>query len=672
MSEHVGGARPVVAAERRGHRAELQGLRALAVALVVVYHVWIGRVSGGVDVFFVLTGFFLTAQLVRAAERGPVPVRERWNRSLARLTPAAALVLVVTAAVSVAVLPEGRWIQTIREVAAAAVFVENWQLAADSVDYAARSGTTSAVQHFWSLSIQTQVVLLWPLLVAVVALSARGSRDQLRTRLTAALAVVFVVSLAYSVELTAANQPLAYFHTLTRLWEFAAGGLLALHADRVALSARTRIAAGWTGSIGLVACGVLIPVVDVFPGYAALWPTSCAALVILAARTGSPWSADRLLASRPARYLGDLSYALYLWHWPVLILYTAASGDEHVGLRAGLVVVGLSLVLAAATHHLVEEPLRRRVRTRREGVLVSVAVTTAVLLTAATWHLVAEGRANPVAQAGQASHPGAGALLGGPVEPAPILPPPVAVTEDWVRVDHWDCRPMHRFAGDVCTRPPASPTADRERAPRVLAVGDSHVQQLTGALLPLADANGWELTAVLRGACPFSTVSEVVPDDPECLAWNAAALEEIDELRPDLVITLASRDVREGLTEVTPPGFVEQWRELERRGLGVLAVRDNPRFAYSVPDCVQQQEDPGHCGVPRAQVYSADPPWSGLSDVPGNVGFLDTADAVCTPDDCPAVLGNVLVYLDDNHLSASYTTSMAPLLADRIEQAVGR
>ena len=170
----MGGTGPASASLVRVHRPELQGLRAVAVALVVVYHVWFGRVSGGVDVFFVVSGFLLTGQLARAADRGPLALGRRWSRTLVRLLPCAVVVLVATVAAGMLLLPEGRWPQTLREVVAAALFLENWQLAVDTVDYAARSNMSSPVQHFWSLSIQGQFFLVWPLLVAL-SRSPRGA-----------------------------------------------------------------------------------------------------------------------------------------------------------------------------------------------------------------------------------------------------------------------------------------------------------------------------------------------------------------------------------------------------------------------------------------------------------------------------------------------------------------
>jgi hypothetical protein len=232
---------------------------------------------------------------------------------------------------------------------------------------------------------------------------------------------------------------------------------------------------------------------------------------------------------------------------------------------------------------------------------------------------------------------------------------------------------MARFPMDVCAQPVDAPVR------RIVVVGDSHVQQLTGALMPIAARHQWQIIAIVRGACPFSTVSEVVPDERDCLDWNAAAAAEIADLRPDAVVTLASRDVRDGLTEQTPPGFVAAWARLGELGVPVLAIRDTPRFAESMPDCVHRvatattDGDPGAvaCGVDRAAVYTPDPPWTRVADVPPNVRFLDIADRVCAPTSCPAVLGNVLVYLDDNHLTASYATSMADLMEGEVRAGLG-
>ncbi|MHA6796460.1 acyltransferase family protein [Pseudonocardia bannensis] len=655
----------------RGFRPELQGLRALAVLLVVVYHVWFNRVSGGVDVFFLISGFLITGQLLRAAQRGPIPFRANWGRQIARLFPAAMVVLLATAIAGMFLLPEARWLQTVRELVASVFFMENWRLAADAIDYAAQHNTASVVQHFWSLSIQVQFYIVWPLLVALVALVARDARERLRAYLTLTLVGVFLASLSFSVSLTITDQPLAYFHSLTRVWEFALGGLLALGIDSIVLSRRVRIWLGWIGLVGLLSCGMLLQVDRIFPGYAALWPTVSAGLVILAGATGSRAGVDRFLSTRTMSYLGDISYALYLWHWPVLLFVLATGRQESVGPAEGAAIIAFSLVLAALTHHLIEEPIRRTSRRTRGQYRLGAFTVSVVLLVAGVWQFTAVQRANQQVAMGVYDHPGALARLEGfqyrgrsDVQP---LPPMVTVAEDWADLGQPDCARPPRFpALEVCTQRVEEPSR------RIVLVGDSHVQQYIAALTPVAAERGWELISILRGACPFSTVSEVVPEDQECVDWNAAAAEEIAELRPDAVFTLATRDVRVGQTEQTPPGFVQQWWRMNELGIPVLAVRDNPRFDYSPPDCLQEHgRGAPECGVERDAVYAAVAPFEQIPDVPPNVTFLDFSEYICEDRFCPAEIGNVLVYMDFNHLSATYMASMAPIVEQRIDAALG-
>jgi peptidoglycan/LPS O-acetylase OafA/YrhL len=638
-------------------RPEVQGLRAVAVALVVVYHVWFNRVSGGVDVFFLLTGFLLTGQLTRAAAQGAVPVLRQWARTLTRLLPAALVVLIATVVAGILVLPEARWTQSAREVLASGLLLENWQLVAASTDYAARNDSASVVQHFWSLSIQVQVMLAAPALMLLLARTAAPRRN-----LAVGLAALTVGSLAFSVVLTALDQPFAYFHTLTRLWEFALGGLLALAIDRVVLPERVRVGLGWTGLVGLVACGMVLQVGSVFPGYAALWPTGCAALVLLAGHTGLPRAADRLLTSRPMHALGDVSYALYLWHWPVLVCTLVVTRSAVPGPLAGLAVIGVSLVLAVLTHRFVERPLAGRTGRWSTGRIVTggLAVLLAVV---AVWQLMAVSRTASEGLVGDDLHPGA---MSDDVAVAELLPPHAVVGEDWVRIERWACTPLAGFPTPVCEQP-----VDAEPTRRVLLVGDSHVQQFAGAMEPIARAAGWQLTVMVYGACPYSTASEVNPDAQDCLDWGAAAAAEIAERRPDAVVTLASRDVRTGLTEQTPTGFVDRWWELDALGIPVLAVRDNPRFDHSPAECVAQlgRGEPT-CGVERAAVYADDPPWTRRGDVPPNVTFLDLADSLCG-EICPAEKGNVLVYMDDNHLTASFAATLATVIEEQVRAAIG-
>lgn len=668
------GSTPTSPAARK-YRPELQGLRALAAALVVVYHVWLGRISGGVDVFFLISGFLITGQLFRAAGRGRIEFRPLWGRMIKRLFPAAVTVLLAVVGLGILLLPQDRWFQTIKEVFASALYMENWRLAADSVDYFARHNTASVVQHYWSLSIQGQFYLVWPLLVAVVAIVATRVHRPLRGTLAVTLAVLFAASLAYSVHLTAVDQPLAYFDSLTRVWEFALGGLLALGIDAITLPRLVRVLSGWIGVAGLAVCGIVLDVGSVFPGYAALWPTVSASLVILAGSTGSRVGADRILASRPFEYLGNLSYSLYLWHWPVLLYYLVARGREEVGLLGGGLVIGVSVLLAALTYHFVENPVRVSAigtRNRWGAYRFGVAALLPVLLVAGTWQAVSMKQADFTIALDDAEHPGALARAReSPKHVAPsddVVPPMIALPNDWGGIPDATCVKSARDANlELCSSKTAGTPAKR-----IVAVGDSHIQQYLAALLPFAEAHNYQITFMLKGACPFSTTADAMPGDPACLAWNAAAEQEIVALNPDAVFTLASRDVRPGLTEQTPQGFIDQWKNLDKAGIPVVAVRDNPRLGFSPPACIDAHGvTAAECRVPRSELLAPTPPYEKATDVPANVSFLDFSDYFCGRAQCRPVVGNVLVYMDDNHITATFMTTLSPIVDKAMTTALG-
>lgn len=652
------------------YRLELQGLRAVAVALVVVYHVWFGRVSGGVDVFFLISGFLLTGQLVRAVSRGGIGFRPMWGRMIKRLFPTALTVLAVVMVVSVFALPEYRWFQTIRHIVASALYLENWQLAADSADYFTRHDEAGVVQHYWSLSIQGQFYLVWPILVALLVIMARRFRWVPRDAVIGGLLVVFAASLGHSVGLTTINQPLAYFSSLTRAWEFALGGLLALCIDMVVLPRLLRLALGWLGVLGLVVCGVVLQVGSVFPGYLALWPTLCAAAVITAGHTGHQFGVDRLLSSRPLVYLGDLSYALYLWHWPVLVFYLVINDRSDVGLLGGAGIIAVSVLLSVLTHHLVEQPARTftRLGSYRFGVIMLIPV----LLAAGGWQLATQQKADSSADSvGDINHPGARALTLDPehrgAADAPLVPALAALPRDFARIPS-DCVHSPRNEDlEICS---PGPMSDPDK--RIVVVGDSHVHQFLAVLAPIAQRRNWHLTWMLKGTCPFSTESEALFGDQECAQWNSDAADEIIAMRPDVVVTNGSREARVGLTEETPDGFVGQWRKLTDAGIHVTALRDNPRFNFTPSECVTEKgRDAPECGVRRDQVFAADAPYTRIPNLPANVSFLDLTDYICPGQVCPPTIGNVYVYLDSNHISATYLATMSSLVEPQVVAALG-
>lgn len=663
--------------ETRAYRPELQGLRALAVLLVVVYHVWLNRVSGGVDVFFVITGFLIVGQLFRASERGGIRYGPMWGRMIKRLFPAALTVLVGVMAACFLWLPEHRWFQTIQEVFAAALYWENWQLVADSTDYFAQNNVASVVQHFWSLSIQGQFYVVMPLVVGLVGLVVHRLGWGLRGPLLAVVIGLFATSLAYSVWLTNTDQALAYFHSLTRVWEFMLGGLLALVIDSVRLPRWLRIVLGWAGVIGLVTCGLLLQVGSMFPGYVALWPTMAAVFVLLAGATNSRAGADRWLCSKPLEFVGNISYSLYLWHWPVLVLYLSVRGQESVGLKGGALIISTSFALAVATYYLVEEPARRSkfgIKRAWGGYAFGAVLLVPVLLLTQGWQVYAEQQAAAVeVGVNDPNYPGAIALTAGYTqwepfedEPAPNL---FQIPHEWSRLPDRTCYPSrHGHEVNVCkSKNGATPKK------RIAIVGDSHPQMYVGAINPLIEKNDWEVFTIRRPGCPFSVNSELIKGSQGCVDWNAALIEELKDLKPDAVVTMSTYQVRKGLTERTPPGFVEQWRKLERAGIPVVAFRDNPRYGFEPTNCANEKgPDAPECAGLRSEFYQEVSPYERIPNMPSNVAFIDTSDLFCDQrGKCPPIIGNVRVYMDDNHITGTYMKTMAPIVEERMTHALG-
>lgn len=363
---------------------------------------------------------------------------------------------------------------------------------------------------------------------------------------------------------------------------------------------------------------------------------------------------------------------LLLWVPPVASAIDVAAAPDLVpdGAR-GLVVGGGAVVLATALLWAVARrllPVRHRHRAAVAAAVVAAVATGAVT---ASWQAVASTRPGALVVAYDPARPGAAVRLPGFRDDSRSDAPPAAPVAG-ITADGWV------LPGDRCSvsEPPAmlhrcTTTTAGAPAKRLVVVGDSHAQQYLAAIEPTARARNWEVVSILRGACPLSTGSDTLPGDPVCTAHNQSALAEIVAIRPDLVVTTATRDVRAGLTEVTPPGFVAAWQVLDGAGIPVLAIRDNPRFP-AAPDLCAGAAPPWGCDTARSSFYRDVPPYAAMPGVPGRVSFLDVSHHVCRDQDCPPSIGNVPVYLDGNHMSASYARTLTPVVSAALTASVDR
>lgn len=663
-----------------GFRPELHGLRGLAVLLVMLYHVFSDRVSGGVDVFLFVSAFFLTGSFVRRIEQGRrLAPLAYWGTVFKRLLAPAVVVILGTLAAVRLWLPPSTWMPTIDDALGSLLQVQNWVLIHRGTDYeAAASLATSPLQHFWSLSIQGQVFLLWPILLAGCALLVRRTSWRPRAVVGAALALLGGASLIWSVVSTAADQPVAYFDTAARLWEFAAGSLLAL-APVMTGRRRLRVALGWAGIAVLIGTGALIDAQSMFPGWIAAVPLLGAVLVFVAGDTSSALGADRLLRSRPLSFLGDISYALYLVHWPALTVWLLASGREELGLLRGLVLVAGSILAAYLLTRLVDTPVRRwrwaNASPLRTGGVVALVLVVGLAPSIGAKELLERSAAQAQDRA-VADNPG-GRVLEDDYLPhpdadpdAPPLPTGATLRQDWAHLDG-PCEGADA-PEDPALRDGCMATDAPEGSKVMVAVGNSRLAQNAMAFAEPAAEHGWKLILLRQNSCPFTPEQDSYTGE-ECDRFNDAALEYLLRSQPDAVVLSTTLLPHEG-AERPSPALEQTVPQLLEAGLPVVALRETPRLQEDPVTCVEENTDVEDCtqaldqeAMPQRRA-DADR-LEELSSL-GSLHPVDLLDGVCPAQECPAIIGNVYVMFDVDHPTRTYMLSLGQM-TDRLLGASG-
>ncbi|CAN7219565.1 acyltransferase family protein [Mesorhizobium sp. LjNodule214] len=643
--------------ERRGFRPEIQGLRGLAVALVVVYHLWPGILPGGyvgVDVFFVISGYLITGMLAEMAARdGRVSLVGFYSRRVRRLLPAATLVLLATLCGTLLFLSKARWEETANQILASALYVQNWRLAAIAVSYLDAESLPSPVQHYWSLSIEEQFYIVWPILMIGVIWLAKRRGFRLGRALVGALSAVCVASLAASIVLTAKDPAQAYFVSQTRIWELALGGLLVLSEHRLALDIFARRLLGVAGAAGILAAATLFSAATPFPGVSALLPTVATVLVVLAGDVN--FGRFRGLDSRILRFIGDRSYSIYLWHWPLLTFFLAQGYPPT--LFSGVVLIGLTLTLSELSYRYVEQRYRQAIG---GAWWKPLGYGTLAILTcaAASGGLLYVLKTETIDRAlvGTPSYPGPAALVAGAAVPdnVDLLPPLARLNRDIPVVYATKC---HQMEGSEPTR---CLLGDPAGAKTMVLVGDSHAAQWAPALDKIARDHGLRLVSLTKSACPFTRASIGNANSAlSCAEWRERVLAEIIKLRPELVLTSQS-NYGSVPQEQMIEGLRSLWSRLAEAGSQIIAIRNTPYVKFDPGDCLSAT--PQKCFTPRSEGE----PSNVLAEAAQgqkNARFVDMIDAICGPQLCPAVVGNIIVWRDHHHLTASYSLALAPYLA---------
>lgn len=666
----------------RKFRPEIQGLRALALLLVAAYHLWFGKVSGGVDVFLLISAFLMTGSFVRRMENnkfaGFRSVVDYWIHVFKRILPLASVVVVGILLGSYLFLPADRWESLLSEAKSVVFYYQNWWSISNLVDYyAADSSAASPFRHYWSLSVQGQIYLLWPLVFLLGWLIIRATRVNVRGLMLLMFGTIFAGSLAYSIFVTATSQQTAYFNTFARLWEFALGSLVAIVMPWLSINRYVRAAMGWAGIAMIISCGFIFDVEGVFPGYHALWPTLAASMIIIAGDTQTAFGPERFLTLKPLMWLGNYSYGLYLIHWPLLVFFLSRNHTEKAGFVSGVGLLTLSVLFSYIITRYIEQPLRAWKApdlSPIRGLAVVAACIALVMIPTLGWQGKLAYDAYQAEAKASINNPGAVALEPGFIyrgdADAELLPAAQKRTSDWADM------------GELCVKDDSSiqttyhlgenchhPVKNDHPTKKVVAVGASHIQMWSPALIELAQQQGWDLYIISRGSCHFGYPGDN-QHDLSCDDYAQDAYHLVQDLNPNVVFvnsTLSAPDQPDAIQA----GMESRISQLTQNGKEVIGIRDTPRFAQSHAQCREKVGPSGDCTLtPGQDVYAntgseMEKKYSGFSN-------MNMSDIVCPDNKCPESIGNVYTYFDGHHISATYAKTASDVFSERAMEALGR
>lgn len=643
----------------RQKRLDIQGMRAVAVVLVVLFHAEIPGFGGGyvgVDVFFVISGFLISTHLLEALRnRGRIGFGAFYARRARRLLPAAFVVILATVLAARLLVSPIQFGLVVKDAIAATFYMPNLWFAYNATDYLAEK-TPSLFLHYWSLGVEEQFYLLWPVLLAVLFRFCKA-----RWSMAIAMSAIIVVSFAVCQHLTVTKQPDAFFLLPARVWEFGLGALvaLALLDGRRLFPARVAAALGWLGLGAILGAGMVFTIGTVYPGSAVAIPVLGTALLIAAGN--APGGPAALLSVRPMTWIGDISYSLYLVHWPVLMLPVAAGAYmDHLPMWGRIALALACVPLAWLLYTFVEVPGQRLAWLTTAGPRRTLGAAAGAMATVVVTALAAGLLIQPKLDTGTHADPAvlAASPAGTGYVPNNLTPTLTEVDDDQPALYTNGCqRDLGETAVADCVIG-ANPSA-----PRVVLFGDSHAAQWYPALRPLAESGTIRLESHTKSGCPAAPPSSL--PYASCPTWVDAVSARLRADPPELV--LLGNFGRRYLADQDDRGRL--WRDALTTAIGrlpagshLVLLADTPSTGVTPSICLARfSDDANYCALARSEALDAElrAVERGVAEQYDNVSYLDFTEMFCNPTVCPTIIGNTLVYRDGSHITTGFARALS-------------
>lgn len=651
---------PLINIERK-FRPEIEGLRVVAALLVAVYHIWFNRVSGGVDVFFVISGFLITTSIISTINRtGEFRFWPYISKLLKRLYPSVFFILGVVLVLSMFFLPASIMDKTLREVIASMFYYQNWQLAISSTDYLDASQMKSPVEHFWALSIQGQFYIIWFLMFSGILLVIKKLKIMnTKTLLNTVLGTLFITSLIYSIYLTEVNQPWAYFITFTRVWEFSLGGLLCVNLSSIKLNRIVASFVGWVGLIGLILTGVLFEVSEMFPGYIALWPMLCAFLIVVSGTHETNFGVKRFLGTPFMVKLGGISFGIYLWHW-VLLQFYRYNVQETPGFIIGMSIIIISVILSFLMTKFIEEPIRNSKSNKYSFKKLGIMATVNLVLISSLLISMYIGQSKLEPKVTVKDYPGALAVKSEIKTPTLDPIPSYANVFDDLPEAHLDGSNQSLKTSEL----KIGEYGELEDYDATIAlIGSSHSEHWQGAVLEATKDYNYRVLNITRSGTRFSNL---YPSDEMKGIWVNNVLEFLETADIDIVIAQATAS--DTPTEKTLRGMTNMLQYVKDEfNIEVIAIRDNPRYNFNVLESLEQFGEEETIKKMNAYDNQQDESfWKKFKEENNSLHKIDLTEYFILDGKFQPVIGNIVIYRDNRHITNSYSKSFGPIYEEII------